>query len=81
MPMRMEYIFVLAKGRMRSWKKNVAMASTTMKAVSGFMILSKEMPEAFIANSSRLSPRLPNVINEAKRMPSGNAIGTKVSEA
>ena len=37
------------------------------------------MPAAFIATSSKLSPRLPNVIMEEKRRERGSAIGTQIS--
>ena len=49
--------------------------------VSGRMMRSSDTPLDFMASSSRLSPRLPNVISEASRMASGRASGTKVSEA
>lgn len=53
-----------------------------MKAVttkSGRMNLSSGMPEDLIATSSKLSPRLPNVMMEEIRTASGNASGTAVA--
>ena len=47
----------------------------------GRIILIKEMPAAFIAVSSNFSPRLPNVISEASKTASGNAVGTMVNAA
>ena len=44
--------------------------------MSGAMTLTSEMPLDFMAVSSTCSPRLPNVINDANRMDSGNANGT-----
>ena len=38
-----------------------------------------EMPEALIAVSSLLSPRLPNVISEDSKMASGRAWGTIIN--
>ena len=37
--------------------------------------------DAFMASSSRLSPRLPKVMSEASKIPRGKAIGTKVNAA
>ena len=37
----------------------------------------REMPDDLMATSSKLSPRLPNVINEERRIASGNASGTR----
>ena len=42
----------------------------------GRMILISDIPAAFIAVSSKFSPRLPKVINEASKMAKGKAIGT-----
>lgn len=40
---------------------------------------SREMPADLMATSSKLSPRLPNVINDDKRIESGSAKGTKTA--
>ena len=56
-------------------------ANVTMKMDNGRMMRNKEMPDAFIANSSNLSPRLPNVIKDASKMAKGKAIGNMVNEA
>lgn len=47
-----------------------------MRIIRDFIILNKEIPAAFIASSSSLSPKFPNVIKEPKRMDSGRANGT-----
>ena len=39
----------------------------------------REIPAALMAVSSELSPRLPNVISEERRMASGNAWGTSIN--
>ena len=38
-----------------------------------------DIPAAFIAVSSLLSPRFPNVMSDDSRMASGNALGTSIS--
>ena len=43
------------------------------------MILSKEMPAAFMASNSKRSPKLPKVIRAANRTANGNETGTSVS--
>ena len=40
-----------------------------------------DMPADFIAVSSKFSPKLPKVINEANRMANGKAMGTNVKMA
>ena len=40
---------------------------------------SKEIPEDLIATNSKLSPRLPNVINEERSTASGKASGTSTA--
>ena len=45
------------------------------------MVRISDMPEAFMAVSSKFSPRLPNIISEARSMASGSAIGTMVRAA
>ena len=57
------------------------MPNRTMKMDNGRMMRNNEMPDAFIANSSNLSPRLPNVIKDASKMAKGKAIGNMVNEA
>ena len=44
--------------------------------ISGAITRISEIPEAFMAVSSNFSPRLPNVIRLARRIASGNAMGT-----
>jgi copper(I)-binding protein len=44
----------------------------------GLKNLTIDAPDDLTATNSEVSPRLPKVINAAKRMPRGNAIGTKV---
>ena len=44
--------------------------------ISGLMIRIREMPAAFMAVSSKFSPKLPKVINDASNMANGNAMGT-----
>jgi len=39
----------------------------------------KEMPADFIATSSKLSPRFPNVINDESKTANGNASGTRAA--
>ena len=39
----------------------------------------REIPAALMAVSSELSPRLPNVISEERRIASGNAWGTSIN--
>lgn len=39
----------------------------------------KEIPADFIATSSKLSPRFPNVINDDSRTANGNANGTSAA--
>ena len=45
------------------------------------MIRIKDTPADFIASNSKRSPRFPNVINEASRIASGKAMGTRNSAA
>ena len=52
-----------------------------MTTINGFMILNKEIPDAFKASNSFFSPKLPNVIIEAKRTERGSAKGTQLAEA
>ena len=49
--------------------------------IKGRIILKREIPAAFMAVSSKFSPRLPKVINEASSMARGNAIDTSESMA
>jgi hypothetical protein len=44
------------------------------------MMRNSEIPADFMAKSSRLSPKLPNVMSDASKMASGNASGTEVSD-
>ncbi len=53
----------------------------TIRTMSGAIVRSSDMPEAFMAVSSNCSPRLPKVISEASSMASGSAIGIMVSAA
>ena len=45
----------------------------------GFSIFLKEIPAAFIAESSYFSPKFPIVINEAIRTAIGRANGTNLA--
>ena len=47
-----------------------------MRKMSGRIIRNSDIPAAFMAVSSKFSPRLPNVISEANSMANGKAIGT-----
>ncbi len=58
-------------------KKKAPTQTSIIKRINGRMILNREMPAAFIARSSSRSPKLPNVINEARRIDRGKAIGVK----
>ena len=49
-----------------------------MKIISGRIILSKEIPAAFMASSSKRSPKLPKVISAANKIANGNDAGTNV---
>ena len=44
--------------------------------IKGRIILKSETPAAFMAVSSKFSPRFPKVINEASSMANGNAMET-----
>ena len=50
-----------------------------MKIISGRIILSKEIPAAFMASNSNRSPKLPKVIRAASKIAKGNEAGTSVS--
>ncbi len=54
---------------------------STMSMMSGAMVRSSDMPAAFMAVSSNVSPRLPKIMSDASSMASGSAIGTMVSAA
>ena len=45
--------------------------------IKGRMIRKRETPAAFIAVSSKFSPKFPKVISEANKMAKGKAIGIK----
>ena len=47
-----------------------------MKIISGRMILSNEIPAAFIASNSKRSPKFPKVIRAANNMANGSEAGT-----
>ena len=57
------------------------MAIITISTISGLMTFRSDIPEAFMAVSSKRSPRFPKVISEARSMASGSAIGIMVSAA
>ncbi len=52
-----------------------------IRTMSGAIILTSEIPEAFIAVSSNFSPKLPKVMRLASRMARGSAIGTMLTAA
>jgi hypothetical protein len=62
----------LANKKARKHKK-----SETMKR--GRMNRNKEIPADFMATSSKLSPRFPNVINDESKTANGNAKGTSAA--
>ena len=49
------------------------------RTISGRMILSNEIPAAFMASNSKRSPKLPNVIKEANNTAKGSDIGTRLN--
>ena len=75
------YIRACATGRTSFWKKKAPMAIATISTVSGFITLMSDIPEAFIAVSSKFSPRLPKVMSDARSMANGSARGTIVRAA
>ena len=52
-----------------------------MTTIRGFIILMREIPEAFRASNSFFSPRLPKVIMDANSTDKGKARGTQLAEA
>jgi hypothetical protein len=52
-----------------------------MKISNDRIILNKDTPAAFMAVSSKFSPKLPNVISEANSMANGKAMGTREKTA
>ena len=71
-------IFCSAIGIKLFEKKKAKSERNATTIIRGRIILHKEMPAAFIATSSYLSPKLPNVIIEARSIAKGSAIGTRV---
>ena len=70
--------FTFALGPILFWnsnESNVMKQTTTMR---GLKTCISEMPEALMAVSSLLSPRLPKVMSEESRMAKGNAWGTSI---
>ena len=61
--------------------KKVIIHSTTVTHINGRINLSKEMPADFIATSSKLSPRLPNVMMDEIKIAIGMAKDDKVALA
>lgn len=51
----------------------------TVRRISDLKDCIRDIPAAFIAVSSQLSPKLPKVINEDSSMASGMACGTSIS--
>ena len=49
-----------------------------MRIINGRIILSRFIPDDLRADSSLNSPIFPNVIREARSIPRGRAVGTKV---
>ena len=49
-----------------------------INTINGRIILSSEIPAAFMASSSKRSPKLPKVISAANRIANGNEAGTSV---
>ena len=50
-----------------------------IKIISGLIILSKEIPAAFIASNSKRSPKFQKVMRAANKIAKGNEAGTSVS--
>jgi antitoxin component of RelBE/YafQ-DinJ toxin-antitoxin module len=61
-------------------KKKDTTATKLIRMIKGRIIRSKGIPEDLRAESSLNSPIFPNVIRDARRIPSGRAVGTKVRE-
>ena len=59
-------------------KRKARKPMNMMNISSGLIKRRNEMPEDFIATSSKFSPMLPNVIIDARRMLNGKASGTRV---
>ena len=72
---------VCAMGRAVLEKKKAPTLMSATRKMRGRMMRNSEMPAAFMAVSSKFSPRLPKVISEANRMASGSPSGTMVNEA
>ena len=68
----------LATGITLLLKTNATPAIMVMKMNSGSIKRINDMPEDFIATSSKFSPISPKVIMEASNMLSGRASGTRV---
>ena len=64
-------IILFAKRKATPLRKIVVMSKGRMKRIKG-------IPADFIATSSKVSPRLPNVMIEERSNASGNASGTQV---
>ena len=60
--------------------KKALMLIPTDTTISGMRILLREIPAAFIARSSLLSPILPSVIIDAMRVANGIARGSMVQD-
>jgi hypothetical protein len=73
-----EYALRLATGMKLLLKKNAKPLTRIIKISNALMNLNKDIPEDFIATNSKFSPKLPNVIIEARRMLKGSASGTRV---
>ena len=57
-------------------KKNDDIVSAKIKKNIGFSALVKDIPALFMADNSKFSPRLPNVIKEEINTPRGRAFGS-----
>jgi hypothetical protein len=62
-------------------KKKAPMEITRVRYTIGLMIRGREIPADFMASNSLFSPIPPIVINEAKRVDKGRAMGTNPAEA
>ena len=67
--------FVCPIGRILLEKKKAPTHINDMVMARGFIILKRGTPAAFIAVSSKRSPRLPNVMREARRIARGKLSG------
>ena len=71
--------FLYETGITRLENSNAPILSIILRTMTGFMILNKEIPAAFMASNSLFSPMSPKVMIEASNMESGSAIGISMA--